>query len=164
MAIHSDFFFIGSALVLGLVSGMRSMMAAAALSLALSRRPELAPAISPVQWFTLPPLAVFLTLLALGELVGDKLPRTPNRTALGPFLARVVLGAIAGAAFVQIGHINAWLGAAAGGVGAIASTFGMFHARRYVGRITGIRDPWIGAMEDVVAIALAISVVASLAA
>jgi hypothetical protein len=40
----------------------------------------------------------------------------------------------------------------------------MFHARRYVGRITGIRDPWIGAMEDVVAVALAISVVASLAA
>ena len=164
MAIHSDFFFIGSALVLGVVSGMRSMLAAAALSLSLSRHPELTPPISPVQWFTLPPLAVFLALLAVGELVGDKLPRTPNRTALGPFLARVVLGAITGAAFVQIGHVNAWFGAASGGVGAITSTFGMFHARRYVGRITGIKDPWSGAMEDLVAIALALSVVASLAA
>jgi uncharacterized membrane protein len=164
MAVHSDFFFIGCAIVLGLVSGMRSMMAAAALSLSLSRRPELAPPISPVQWFTLPPLAVFLALVALGELVGDKLPRTPNRTALGPFLARVVMGAVTGAAFVQIGHVNAWLGAAAGGLGAVASTFGMFHARRFVGRITGINDPWIGAMEDLVAVALAVSVVASLAA
>jgi hypothetical protein len=41
-------------------------------------------------------------------------------------------------------------------------TFGMFHARRFAGRVTGIRDPYIGAVEDVLAIAIAASVVAQL--
>ena len=56
------------------------------------------------------------------------------------------------------------LGAAAacGAVGAIAGTFGMFHARRFAGRVTGISDPYIGAIEDVVAIAIAATVVARL--
>lgn len=162
MPVHSDFFFCASALALGLVAGMRSAMAPALLALMLSRRPELAPPLSPVQWFTFPPLAVLLALVALGELVADKLPRTPNRTALGPFLARIGSGAVTGAAFVQLGHLDAWLGAACGAAGAIASTFGMFHARRFVGGVTGIKDPWIGAMEDIIAIALAVSVVATL--
>ena len=33
---------------------------------------------------------VLFTLLALGELVADKLPKTPNRTAPGPLAARLV--------------------------------------------------------------------------
>jgi uncharacterized membrane protein len=35
---------------------------------------------------------VVFTLLALGEYIGDKLPQTPNRTALGPLLARLLFG------------------------------------------------------------------------
>ena len=35
----------------------------------------------------------------LGELVADKLPFTPARTGAGPFTARIVTGAFAGAVF-----------------------------------------------------------------
>jgi uncharacterized membrane protein len=160
--VHSDLLFYTCALVLGLVAGMRSMLAPAVLAITLARRPEYAPASAPAQWFTLLPLAVILAILALGELVADKLPMTPNRTALGPFVARLASGAISGAVFVQIGHLNPWLGAACGAIGAFVGTFGAFHARRFVARATGIRDPFIGAAEDVVAIALAAIVVATL--
>jgi len=160
--IHSDVFFYTCALVLGLVAGMRSMLPPAVLAITLTRRPEYAPASAPAEWFTLLPLAIILVIMALGELVADKLPRTPNRTALGPFIARLASGAIAGAVFVQIGHLNPWLGAACGAIGAAVGTFGAFHARRFVGRVTGIRDPFIGAAEDAVAIALAAIVVTTL--
>src|SRR5438874_8586016 len=39
-----------------------------------------------------------LTALALAELVGDKLPKTPSRKSPGPFVARITLGALSGAA------------------------------------------------------------------
>lgn len=164
MPIHSDLFFFTSAVLLGVVAGMRSMMAPAILALTLSRRPELAPTVAPSQWFALHPIAIILGLVAIGELVADKLPSTPNRTALGPFVGRLVTGAITGAAFIQIGHINGWIGAACGAIGAILGTFGAFHARRYVGRATGIRDPYVGALEDVIAIAIAAAVMAMLVA
>jgi uncharacterized membrane protein len=164
MPLHSDFFFCISAVVLGLVAGMRSMMAPAALAFILTRRPEVAPAAIPVHWFTLRPLAIVFGLLTVGELVADKLPMTPNRIALGPFLGRIVGGSLTGAAFVQVGGINPWIGAACGAVGAVASTFGVFHLRKFVGRVTGISDPFVGTMEDIVAVALAVSVVAALAA
>lgn len=163
MPVHSDFFFCACALILGLVAGMRTVMAPAVFALALSRRPELVPPVSPAQWFTPLPLANLLGLAALGELVTDKLPRTPNRTAFGPFIARLVSGAVTGAAVVQVGRINLWFGVVCGAIGALVGTFGMFHVRRFVGRVTRIRDPFIGAMEDIIAIALAVSVVASLA-
>jgi len=162
MPLHSEFFFCISAFALGVVAGMRSMMAPAIFALTLSRRPEYVPNIAPVHWFALIPIAVILGISALGELVADKMPKTPNRTALGPFVVRLASGAITGAALVQVGGVSAWTGAVCGGVGAIAGTFGMFHARRFAGRLTRIRDPYIGAVEDVVAIAIAASVVAQL--
>ncbi len=162
MPIHSDFFFYASALVLGIVAGMRSMLAPAVLAITLARRPEYVPATVPTHWFTMHSVALVLGLAALGELIGDKLPKTPNRTALGPFVARLASGAITGAVLVQLDGINPWIGAACGACGAIIGTFGGFHARRLAGRITGIRDPFIGAMEDVIALALAGTVVAIL--
>jgi uncharacterized membrane protein len=162
MPIHSDAFFYISAVLLGVVAGMRSMMAPAILALTLARRPELAPASAPASWLAMRPVAIVLGLMALGELVADKLPRTPNRTALGPFLARMITGGFTGAAFMQVGQRNVWIGVACGVIGAILGTFGGFHARRNADRITGMRDPYIGALEDVIAIAIAGTVMAML--
>lgn len=162
MPVHSDPFFYISALILGFVAGMRTMMPIAVLAITLSRRPELAPASDPVHWLTLRPVAILVGLAALGELVVDKLPRTPNRIALGPFLGRLILGGFAGAVLMQLGGINAWIGAACGAAGAIVGSLVMFYLRRAAGRATGIRDPYIGAVEDVLAIAIASTVVAML--
>src|SRR6185437_1658411 len=145
MPLHSQFFFCISALALGVVAGMRSMMAPAVLALTLSRQPEYVPTSSPARWFALSPVAVILGIIALGA-----------------FVVRLATGSVTGAALVQLGGINPWAGAACGAVGAILGTFGMFHARKFAGRVTGISDPYIGAIEDVVAIAIAATVVAQL--
>src|SRR5580704_3206474 len=47
--------------------------------------------------------AVIVTLLAIFELVNDKLPKTPSRTTPGPFGARIVSGALCGAALAIAG-------------------------------------------------------------
>ena len=44
-----------------------------------------------------PKAANALRLMALGELVGDKLPKTPNRTAPLPLAGRAALGGLCGA-------------------------------------------------------------------
>ena len=164
MPAHSDFFFYISAALLGAVAGLRSMMPLAALAITMSRRPELVPALAPIRWFAIRAVAIVFGLAAIGEIIVDKLRRTPNRTALGPFVGRVVSGGIAGAAVVQLGHINPWIGAGLGVIGAILGTFGAFHARRWLGKTTGIRDPYIGALEDAIAIAVAAAVLARLVA
>lgn len=154
MSSHPVGLSIGAAILLGLVAGMRSMMPLAAVSILLWSHPELAPSAAPGRWFARPWLAVLLVLAALGELIVDKLPSTPNRTALAPFLGRVITGGLAGAVAAQIGHLSGWIGAALGVVGAVFSTFAMFHARRAAVRAAGIRDPFVGAGEDLLAIAL----------
>src|SRR5438874_2141337 len=40
--------------------------------------------------------AVVFTVLAVGELVGDKLPRTPNRISPMPLAARLIFGGLCG--------------------------------------------------------------------
>src|SRR5205085_2273003 len=59
-----------------------------------------------------------LTVAAAGELVGDKLPAVPARTAPGPLAERVVAGAL-------VGHVAAGpAGAALGAAAAVAGAFG----------------------------------------
>ncbi len=160
MLTHSEFFYYAAALLLGVVSGMRTMMTPAVLALTLSRRPEMVPPVTPAQWFTHPWVAVALGIAALGELVGDKLPQIPSRTALAPFVGRVASGALCGAAVVELGALNPWFGAACGALGGGVSTIGMFRARRRAGQVSGIKDPYLGVVEDVLAIAIAATIMA----
>ncbi len=162
MPIHSSLFLIIAALLLGVVCGMRTFVAPAILALTLSRSPELVAPVAPVHWFTHSVVAIILAIAAIGELIGDKLPQTPNRTALAPFVARAVSGGICGAAIFQLGSMNPWIGAGCGAVAAATSTIGTFHARRYVGRVTGIRDRYIAVAEDLIAIMIATSVIATM--
>ena len=62
-----------------------------------------------------------LTLLAIGELIGDQLPSTPSRTAPLGFGARIVSGAVSGAAVGTAGGSMAG-GMVAGIAGAIVGT------------------------------------------
>src|SRR5262249_13299731 len=88
-----------------------------------------------------------VTLLAAGELVGDKLPTTPSRTAPAGLGARLVTGAITG------GAIAGGVGAALGAVGALIGTFGGYQARTGLVRALGTPDLPIALLEDAIAIA-----------
>jgi uncharacterized membrane protein len=63
------------------------------------------------------------SLLALAELVGDKLATTPSRKTSMPFGARIVSGALCGAALAAPGGGSA-LGLCLGAIGAVIGTLG----------------------------------------
>src|ERR1035437_3260779 len=56
-------------------------------------------------WMASATAVVVFTVLALAEIVADKLPRAPHRISLGPVTARLVLGGLIGsiAATAMIG-------------------------------------------------------------
>ncbi len=100
--------------------------------------------------------AIVFTVLALGEYVGDKLPRTPNRTAPGPLMARLVFGVLAGAVVATGLNGSVIEGALLGFVGALLGACGGFLLRREMVQLLGCKDWYVAVVEDVVAIGCAI--------
>jgi uncharacterized membrane protein len=100
-----------------------------------------------------PRVATVLTIFQAGELVGDKLPSTPSRTALPPLLGRAGAGVLVGAA-VSEGRrpvANALLGAGA----AVAAAFVGERLRAAVGEKTGAPDALVALLEDAAALGVA---------
>nr|WP_282183970.1 DUF4126 family protein [Azospirillum sp. OGB3] len=97
------------------------------------------------------------TVMAVGELITDKLPTTPSRKRPFPFASRIAGGAIAGAAIGA--NAGAWVpGLIAGGLGAVASTLLFYEARRRMAAAFG-RDRPAALIEDAVALTVALLVV-----
>jgi uncharacterized membrane protein len=91
-----------------------------------------------------------LTLFALGELVNDKLPKTPSRKAPAPFVVRILVGAVCGAALGSL---------VAGAVGAVAGTLGGYEFRRRLVQATGGKNLPIALLEDLIAVGAAFWIV-----
>jgi uncharacterized membrane protein len=102
---------------------------------------------------------VILTILALTELVTDKLPFTPNRTAPGPLIGRILTGALCGAALGVAGGGSPGAGVALGAAGAVAGTLGGYQARRQLTKGAGLPDFVVALGEDLVAIGGALLIV-----
>jgi uncharacterized membrane protein len=93
-----------------------------------------------------------LTALAIAELVADKLPKTPSRKSPGPFVARIVLGALSGAALCAAARQSSAAGAFLGGLGAVVGTLGGYEARTRLVKIWKVPDLVVALLEDAVAI------------
>jgi len=102
---------------------------------------------------------VIVTLLAIFELVNDKLPKTPNRTTPGPLGFRILTGGLSGGALAIAGAQGVVLGVILETVGAVAGTFGGYQARHQI--VTGlkIKDIGVALAEDLVAIGGALLIV-----
>lgn len=129
------------------LAGSRSMSPEALLSLYLAQRPS-----PPDQWIaqrlSSTPGNIITSTLALGELVADKLPQTPNRTSAPALAGRVISGAGVGALLGALYDEPAWLSAVGGGVAAAAETFATFYLRRGLGQALPIPDALIALIED----------------
>ena len=104
---------------------------------------------------------LILTVLAIAELVVDKLPNTPSRKAARGFSARVVSGALCGAA-LGLPAGGAWGGLAAGAIGAVAGTFGFSEFRARLAKVFGGRDLPAALLEDACAITAALLIMAAM--
>jgi uncharacterized membrane protein len=139
------------AFLIGVISGLRTMTAPAVVAWAAHRH-----------WLNLhnsllalmgstAAVAVF-TLLALGELVIDKLPSTPNRTKLLGLIGRSLLGGLSGAAVAVSGAQSIAPGAVLGVAGAIAGAFAGYEVRKRLVRALKVPDVVIALFEDALAI------------
>jgi uncharacterized membrane protein len=100
-------------------------------------------------------VAIVWTLLALVELVADKMPWMGDRISRGPLLWRLALGGLAGAiaatALVGPGIEGVVLAV----IGALLGAFAGFMIRRDLVEKIGFKDWHIAVVEDVFAIAAA---------
>jgi uncharacterized membrane protein len=148
------------ALLIGIVAGLRTMTAPAAVSWA-AYLGWLPLQNTPLAFLGYVAVPYVFTLLAIGELIADQLPKTPSRKVPMQFGARIVSGALCGAA------IGAAAGTLAGGlvagvIGAVIGTLGGAAARARLARAFG-RDMPAALIEDAVAIVGAYLIVAAFA-
>ena len=103
-------------------------------------------------------VAVF-SVLAIGELIADKLPMIPKRTAPAPLMARVVTGGLCGACFYAAAGQSLVAGALLGGTGGVVGAFLGYNIRRRLVNDLHINDFVVAVCEDVVAVGLALFLV-----
>ena len=139
------------AFLIGLFGGLRSLTAPAVTAWAVH-----------LGWLKLEgPLSligsvtavVIFTLLAVAELVADKLPQTPSRTSPPGLIARILMGGLTGACVAAGGGQGALLGAMLGIVGGVVGCFGGYQARTVLVKALGSPDICVALVEDLVAIA-----------
>ncbi len=102
----------------GLIAGSRSMTAPALFSRAAARHPQRL-AGTPFGVLTSPRAQQVLTVAAVGELIGDKLPFTPSRLDPLPLGGRIAVGAFIGAAVCRSADQPVIGGALVGGATAV---------------------------------------------
>lgn len=107
-------------------------------------------------WTTKLVTAIVFTVLAVGELIGDKLPQTPNRTSPPALLARIVFGGLVGAICATSLHGSLIEGALLGSISAIAGAFLGFHLRQYLVKERQFADLPVALAEDAIAIGISI--------
>ena len=143
---------------IGIVAGLRAMTAPAVVALAAHlgwlHLAGTTFAFMGSKWA----VAIFV-LAALGEFVGDQLPKTPARTAAGPLAARIVMGALTGACIALSGGASITAGALLGAVGALIGAFAGYKARVELVKSLGVPDFAIAIPEDIIAIGLAVLLV-----
>lgn len=146
-------------LLIGIVAGLRAMMAPAAISWAAACGLLALEGswLAFLGWRFTPWI---FSLLAIAELVTDKLPSTASRKVPPQFAARLISGGLSGAA-IGVGAGSWPIGLALGVAGALIGTLGGAAARAKLATAFG-RDLPAALTEDVVAIALSAVVVLSL--
>ncbi len=143
------------AIGIGFVAGLRSLLAPAVIAWAayagwLDLHTTLLGFIG--SWGA----AMVLSILAIGELIADKTPGIPRRTAAFPLLARIVTGALCGACLSVSAKQSLSIGATLGGIGAVIGAFAGYEARKRLVRRLNVADIFVALPEDLIAIGLAV--------
>ena len=137
------------AFILGVVCGMRSTFGPALVARKLSGSvPRLF--LGRLEFMRSAKTANFLSVAAVGELIGDKLPQTPARTKPGPVVGRTLSGALCGAALGRSAGRGTRSRAVVGALGAVVGSYAFYYLRRTLTR-RGLPDLPVALAEDALA-------------
>ena len=146
------------AVLLGFAAGLRSQVPVALLAIA-TQRGDFDPGTGRLARRFGSNEGVLGAVVAFaGEVVADKLPATPPRTTIGPFLQRLATGGTIGAAVHYDAGRPRALGALLGAAGAGAGAWAGSRTRLLAAEHTSLPGPLLGAIEDLVTIGLAVAV------
>src|SRR5260370_16217745 len=138
----------------GVVAGLRSLTAPAAVSWA-AHFGWLNLHSSPLAFMGSTVAVAIFSLLAIGELIADKMPKTPRRTSLVPLLARILMGVLCGASLCASANQSLLIGALLGGTGAVIGGFGGYDIRRRLVWELNTKDIFIAISADLIPISAA---------
>jgi uncharacterized membrane protein len=147
--------------LLGCVAGLRSLTAPAVVCWA-AHLGWLHLAGTKLAFMSHPLALMFFTLLAFIELIADKLPKSPSRTAPPGLIARIVFGGLCAVALATSAGGSMIVAATVGVIGALVGTFGGYNIRRALVARTHLPDFAVALGEDVIAIAGGLLIVSRL--
>jgi uncharacterized membrane protein len=137
------------ALGFGAIAGSRSFTAPAMLSYYLNQQPDSGLASSNLGWVRSPLFTKAMGVLATTEVAGDKSSSAPDRINAGGVIARLLMGAFAGAAVYAHRNEKIWQGALAGGAAAVISTYLTYYLRKRSGEAAKVSDKVVAIAEDI---------------
>lgn len=144
------------ALLIGVVAGLRAFTAPAVMAWAAA-----------LHWINLDgtwaswmghwATVAVLTVIAVAELISDKMPTLPSRKSAPQFLVRLATGAFSGAVLGTAWGYR-WGSLGAGLIGAVIGTIGGYAARTRLVAANGGKDRPVAVGEDVVAAVTGVAV------
>ena len=144
------------AFLIGVIAGLRSLTAPAVVSCA-ARLGWLHLENTWLAFLGYAATPYILSVLAIVELIADKLPKTPSRKAAPGFTARLVTGAVCGSALASGQPLIG--GLLAGVIGGIGGTLGGYEFRTRLVKAVAGNDLPIAILEDVISIGGALLIV-----
>ncbi len=138
------------AFLIGVVAGLRALTPVAAVSWA-ARLGRLHLENTWPAFLGYAATPYIISLLAIFELVNDKLPKTPSRKTPPQFIARIITGALSGAALGAAGQAMIG-GLLLGAVGAVAGTLAGSELRARLAKAFRGNDLPAALIEDAIAI------------
>ena len=112
---------------------------------------------SPLAFMGSTTAVAILSVLAIGELIADKLPMIPKRTAPAPLMARMITGGLCGACLCAAVGKSLLTGMLLGGIGGVMGAFVGYGIRRRLD--LHVKDLVVAVCEDLVAVGLALVLV-----
>jgi uncharacterized membrane protein len=143
---------------IGMIAGLRALTAPAVVCWA-AHLGWLNLQDSHLAWMGSTAAVAIFSILALAEIINDKLPATGSRLAPPSLVIRSITGALAGSGLAIAAHQSSLLGILVAIVGALAGSFIGYHARHQI--VVGLKIPDfpIALVEDAIAIGCGLLVV-----
>ena len=137
--------------LLGLATGLRSMTPIAILCW-FAYRGDVSLVDTWGEWSGHIVTVVIFALLAVGELIADKLPWIPDRISAGPLTVRLLVGGLVGALAATALGGSLFEGVLLGVIGVLLGAFGGYQMRKELVQRRGWMDWHVAVVEDFIAV------------